>query len=84
MLPIGMPQLFVSLMNSFALAAIVITITYIYGQPQVSLLNFILTVSLVMVLSYATHCTYANIKFRHKVRRSAIAMNGQLQEWIKN
>lgn len=83
MLPIGMPQLFVSMMNSFALAAIVITITYSYGTPQGSLLNFIITIALVLVLSYATHCTYANIKFRQRVERSAIAMNGQLQEWIK-
>jgi hypothetical protein len=83
MLPIGMPQLFVSLMNSFALAAIVITITYSFGEPQVSLLSFIIIVSLVVGFSYATHCTYANIKFRHKVRRSSIAMDGQLQEWIK-
>jgi len=83
MLPIGMPQLFVSLMNSFALAAITIAITYSYGKPQADLLNFIITVSLVIVFSYAIHCTYANIKFRHKVRRSAIAMDGQLQEWVK-
>jgi len=83
MLPIGMQQLFVSLMNSFALTAIVIVITFIYGQPQVGLLRLTITLILVIVSSYIAHCAYANIKFRQKVRRSSIAMGGQVQEWIE-
>jgi hypothetical protein len=83
MLPIGMPQLFVTLMNSFALASLVIVLTVTYGGNQVHALKFIVAILLVIVFSFIAHCTYANIKFRHKVKRFAMAMDGQLQEWIK-
>lgn len=83
MLPIGMPQLFVSLMNSFALAAIIIALAYNFGENQVNIFSLIMAIPVVIGSSFIAHCTYANIKFRHKVKRSSIAMDGKLQEWIK-
>ena len=82
-LPIGMPQLFISLMNSFALGVLILIVAFTYGRNQVILLNLIIAILLVVVFSFLAHCTYANIKFRHKVRRLAISMDGNLQEWIK-
>ena len=83
MLPIGMQQLFVSLMNSFALAAIIVVIAHTNGGNQVNVLNLVITILLVVGFSFISHCTYANIKFRHNVKRHAISMDGKLQEWIK-
>jgi hypothetical protein len=83
MLPIGMQQLFVSLMNSFALGLFIIMLTNVYGDLPSNLLKLFILVPLVIIFSFIAQCTYANIKFNHKIRRSAIAMNGQLQEWIK-
>jgi hypothetical protein len=81
MLPIGMQQLFVTLMSSFALVAIVVVITLVYGRSQRSLAEIALTLVMVLALSFVTHCAYANIKFRQYVQRAAIAMNGKSQEW---
>jgi hypothetical protein len=83
MLPIGMHQWFVSLMNSLALAAILIALVYSFGKDQVNILSLVISIPLVIVFSFIAHCTYANIKFRHKVKRSSISMDGKLQEWIE-
>ena len=83
MLPIGMHQLFVSLMNSFALAALIVVFAFSYGGSQVNVLDLGIVVLLVVVFSFVAHCTYANIKFRSKVKRLAISMDGKLQEWKK-
>lgn len=84
MLPIGMPQLFVSLMNSCALAAFLTALTYkLDGFARINLINFVLTIAFVIGLSFIAHCTYANIKYRHSIQRSAMTMDGQLQEWAK-
>ncbi|MBI3175938.1 MAG: hypothetical protein HYZ25_19630 [Chloroflexi bacterium] len=82
MLPIGMQQLFVSLMNSFALGLFVIMLVAVYGDLQLNLLKLFIAIPFVIVFSFVAQCTYANVKFNHRIRRSAIAMNGQLQEWI--
>lgn len=83
MLPIGMQQLFVSLMDSFALGSFVIILIDVYGDLQSNLFKLFIAIPLVIVVSFIAHCTYANVKFNHKVRRSAIAMDGQLQEWVR-
>ena len=83
MLPIGMQQLFVSLMDSFALGLFVIILIDVYGDLLSNLIKLFIAIPLVIVVSFIAHCTYANIKFNHKVRRSAIAMDGQLQEWVR-
>ena len=83
MLPIGMQQLFVCLMNSFALGLFIITLTNVYGDIQSNLLKLFVAIPFVIIFSFVAQCTYANIKFNHKIKRSAIAMNGQLQEWIE-
>jgi hypothetical protein len=82
MLPIGMQQLFVSLMNSFALGLLVIMFVAVYGNLQQNVLKLFLIIPFVIILGYVAQCTYANMKFRQKIRRSAIATNGQVHEWI--
>ncbi len=83
MLPLGMHQLFVSLMNSFALGLFVIALVDVYGDLQSNLPRLFIAIPFVIVISFVAQCTYANVKFNHRIRRSAIAMNGRLQEWIE-
>ena len=51
---------------------------------DIRLLNLVVTVLIVFSLAYATHCTYANIKFRGLVKRASVAMNGRVQEWLED
>lgn len=83
MLPLGMQQLFVSLMNSFALSLFVVILVDVYGDLSANLSKLFLVIPFVVIFSFVAQCTYANVKFNHKVRRAAIAMNGQVQEWIR-
>lgn len=81
MLPLGIQQLFVSIMSSLALTALtLITITSISHEP-IPLWKLLLSGALVLVLGYITNCVYTNLKFRQDIRRGSVRMDGKPYTW---
>ncbi len=81
MLPTGMHQLFVSLMNSFALTTLTIILAVGLASASVSLWQLALVGVLVLFASFTVHCIYAQLNFKRKSTIANITMAGTKPEW---
>jgi hypothetical protein len=84
MWPLGMPQLFVSLMNSLALTAIFILLIISLMAGAVPVFRLIITSIFVLGSAYIAQCIYANMKFKGKISQGHISMNGEIHPWFQN
>jgi len=84
MLPLGMHQLFVCLMNSMALTAIfvLLILSLIPDFPPVP--RLVIVSALVLAGAYVVQCVYANLKFKTKMKRDLVAMNGKVHPWFED
>lgn len=84
MLPLGMPQLFVSLMNSMALTAIFTLLVLSLAAGTIPVMSLIIASLFVLGGAYFAQCVYANLKFMSKISSGHISMNGKIHPWFQN
>jgi hypothetical protein len=82
MLPLGMQQLFVSLMNSLVLTIIFALIVMSVMRDQLPVFRLVITSMFVLGVSYIVQCVYANLKFKTKISDGHIAMDGEIHSWF--
>jgi hypothetical protein len=83
MVPLGMPQLFVSFMNSLALTAVFVLLIVSLMSDTTPVLQLVITSTFVLGGAYITQCIYANLKFNSKISRGHIFMNGKIHSWFQ-
>jgi len=81
MLPLGIQQLFVSVVSSLALAAIVLLMIISLAHDVIPLWQLLLGGAIVLGLGYITNCVYTNLKFRQDIRRGSVRMDGKPYQW---
>jgi len=81
MRPIGMPQLFVSIVNSLALTAIMVLMATMVAVERVPPWKLALGGAVVLGFTFIAHCTYSNMKFRLFIRRAATTLDGEPYHW---
>ena len=84
MLPLGLPQLFISLMNSFALTAIFALLILSLMPGAVPVLRLIVAGVFVLGSAYIAQCIYASLKFKAKISEGHISIDGKIHPWFQN
>ncbi len=83
MLPLGMPQLFVSFMTSLALTtAFVLIMVFLLSFTPI--IQLILASIFVLLFAYIAQCTYANLKFKGLISHGHVSINGKVHPWFQN
>lgn len=80
--PLGTHQLFIGIVNGFALAGLMIIGVQLLSNGAVPVSNLIVGGTVALVLSFQVHCIYARIKHKQGVERFNTAANAQAP-WLK-
>jgi len=81
MLPLGIQQLFVNIMTSVALSAVVLLLIASLAHDTIPLWQLLLGGATVLGLGFITNCVYTNLKFRQDIRRGSVRMDGKPYTW---
>lgn len=81
MLPLGVQQLFVSMVSSLALAAIAVIALISLAQDMLPPWKLLLSGCIVLILGHIANCVYTNLKFHQDIRRSSVRMDGKTYYW---
>lgn len=80
--PLGTHQLFIGIVNGFALTGLMIITVQFLSQDTVPHSNLIVGGIVMFVISFQVHCIYARIKHRRGIERFNTAANTQVP-WLK-
>jgi hypothetical protein len=81
LLPMGTNQLFISLIDSLALSALVVIARQLVAGASVAPQSLVLSAVLVAVISFEIHAVYARLKHRRGLKNIA-TVNGREVAWI--
>jgi len=81
MVPLGTHQLFVSVINSLALAALAVVVIPGMVSPTIPLWRLLVGGPVGFYTCYIAHCIYAQTKFRQGFRKSEVTMAGKAPVW---
>lgn len=81
MLPLGMQQLFVSVVNSLALGVIATVLVPAMLLVSIPLWRQLLALSIAVVACFIGHCIYANVTYRRGIQKSQLTLTGRAPTW---